>query len=37
MGSMETALDRAVVFDQVKAAARDELAAVFGRRFSAIS
>jgi lipoate-protein ligase B len=37
MGSMENALERAVAFDQVKAATRDELGVVFGRRFSAIS
>jgi lipoate-protein ligase B len=33
MGSMEVALDRPVSLAQVKAAARDELGAVFGRHF----
>jgi lipoate-protein ligase B len=33
MGSMEVALDRVLSFAEVKAAARDELGAVFGRSF----
>ena len=33
MGSMESVLGRAVAMDEVKAAARDELGAVFDRRF----
>jgi lipoate-protein ligase B len=34
MGSMQTALDRPVSFDEVKSVTRDEVAAVFGRTFA---
>jgi lipoate-protein ligase B len=33
MGSMQSVLDRPVAFAEVKTAARDEMGAVFGRRF----